>query len=315
MADRQAIEVTNVSYARGGRDILRDLDLAVGPGKLVAMVGLNGAGKTTLISLLATLAVPSRGRIVVNGIDAAREPSKVRASIGVVFQASALEPRLSARENLWFIARCQGLRGRAARERVDELLAWLGLGAQAATRAGSLSGGQRRRLELARALVARPQVLLLDEPTIGLDVAARRAFWAEIKTLADAGHTILCSTHHTDEARDADSVVVLDRGHLLAHESWRSLCTSAAGTVHLRTPQAAGTSRWLREHGYSAQIRGDVVAVSSADPQAMLPDLLRRIPYAVDGAQIAMPDLSDVLEHCIGKRSEQRTMTRELTTA
>ncbi|MGG1943766.1 ABC transporter ATP-binding protein [Trinickia sp. NRRL B-1857] len=315
MPDRHRIEVINVSYARGSRDILRDVDLAVEPGKLVAMVGLNGAGKTTLISLLATLAVPRQGRIVVNGIDAAREPSKVRASIGVVFQASALEPRLSARENLWFIARCQGLRGRAARQRVDELLASLSLGEQAATCVGSLSGGQRRRLELARALVARPQVLLLDEPTIGLDVAARQAFWAEIKTLADTGHTILCSTHHTDEARDADSVVVLDRGRVLAHASWRSLCGSVAGAVRLQTPHAREASRWLSEHGYSAQCEGDAVAVACADPQAVLPALLRQIPYAVDVVRIATPDLHDVLQHCIGRHDEEAIATRELTTA
>ncbi|PMS17950.1 ABC transporter ATP-binding protein [Trinickia dabaoshanensis] len=302
MRGRCSIELQHVGFMRDGRDVLRDVSLTIGRGELTALVGLNGAGKTTLISLLSTLAVPSRGRVVVNGIDTARDAAKVRASIGVVFQESALEPRLSTHENLSFIARCQGLNGRAAGLRVDALLEALGLDALAQTRVGSLSGGQRRRVELARALVAKPPVLLLDEPTLGLDAAARQAFWSEIKTLAGAGHTVLCSTHDTDEARDADSVVILDQGELLARGPWQALSASTPGSVRLHTRYIDETHRWLLEHGYRAQACGDVVSVIGTDPQAMLPALLQRIPYAVQVAQVAMPDLRATLANWIDSR-------------
>ena len=304
MPERYSIELHHVGFMRGGRDVLRDVSLTIGRGQLTALVGLNGAGKTSLISLVATLAVPSRGRVLVNGIDAATQAAKVRALIGVVFQESALEPRLSTHENLSFIARCQGLKGRAAGLRVDELLEALGLRALAQTRVGLLSGGQRRRVELARALVAKPPVLLLDEPTLGLDVAARQAFWSEIKTLAGAGHTVLCSTHDTEEARDADSVVILDRGALLAHDSWQALNASTPGSLRLHTRHIDEAHRWLLEHGYRAQACGDVVSVIGTNPQAMLPALLQRIPYAVHGTQVSMPDLRAMLAYWIDSRQE-----------
>ncbi|WP_031491614.1 ATP-binding cassette domain-containing protein, partial [Burkholderia pseudomallei] len=139
------IDLQDVSLQRGGRAILQRVRVTIGYGELVAMVGLNGAGKTSLLSLVATLAAPSGGRIFVDGFDALAQPARVRERIGVVFQESALEPRLTARENLWFIARCQGVTGRAAHARVDALLEALGLRARAATLVRRLSGGERRR--------------------------------------------------------------------------------------------------------------------------------------------------------------------------
>jgi len=302
MADRPSIEVHNVSVRRGGRAILHDVSLTVGQGELVALVGLNGAGKTTLLSLLATLAVPGEGRIFIDGIDAVAQPAQVRSRIGVVFQTSALEPRLNARDNLWFIAQCQGLRGREARRRVDELLTTFGLDALAALPVQSLSGGQRRRLELARALITRPPILLLDEPTPGLDVAARRAFWSEIRALAGGGHTVLCSTHHTEEAREADRVVVLHRGELVAGGSWRAMHAPVPGTIRLQVQDIDAACQWLAAHSYPVEIADDGVVVSGADPQSVLPDLLQRIPCRVLGADIAAPDLMDVVGHWIDAR-------------
>jgi ABC-2 type transport system ATP-binding protein len=303
MSDTPSIDLRSVSVRRAGRAILRDVSLTIGRGELVAMVGLNGAGKTTLLSLLATLAVPSSGQIFVDGVDAVAEPAQVRPRIGVVFQESALEPRLSARDNLWFIARCQGLKGRAVRQRVGELLAAFGLETLAATPVQWLSGGQRRRLELARALIARPPILLLDEATLGLDVAARHAFWSEIRTLVGAGHTVLCSTHHTDEARDADRVVVLHQGHLLAGGSWPAMRAPVPGVIRLRVPDIDAARRWLAAQGYPVAVDDDSVVVSGTEPQAVLPALLQRIPCRVLGADIAAPDLMDVVGHWIAARS------------
>jgi ABC-2 type transport system ATP-binding protein len=239
----------------------------------------------------------------------------VRSRIGVVFQECALEPRLSALDNLWFISKCQGLSGRAARVRVDDVLAASGLDAFAATPVQCLSGGQRRRLELARALIARPRILLLDEATLGLDIAARHAFWSEIRTLVGDGHTVLCSTHHTDEARDADRVVVLHRGNLLAGGPWQTMHAPVPGTIRLRVPDIGEACRWLAAQGYAVDIDHDSVVVSGTDPQAMLPALLQRMPCRVLGADVAAPDLMDVVGHWIDARCNGASRAAEEVSA
>nr|WP_246024995.1 heme ABC exporter ATP-binding protein CcmA [Paraburkholderia dinghuensis] len=305
----------NVSFSRGERAILNDVSVTIGSAGLVAIVGLNGAGKTTLLSLLATLAAPDSGSIFIDGIDAIAMPAQVRSKIGVVFQESALEPRLSAHDNLRFIAQCQGLRGRAARQRVDELLTALGLEALAATRVQRLSGGQRRRLELARALIARPRVLLLDEPTLGLDVAARHVFWSEIRTLVGDGHTVLCSTHHADEASDADRVIVMHQGSVLADGPWRALCANIPGTIRLGVPSSEDARRWLGEAGYVATVREDGVEIWVANPQAALPALLQRIPCSVSSAEIEAPRLIDIVEHWSRARHDEPRRAIRMTHA
>ncbi|HEY4805450.1 MAG TPA: heme ABC exporter ATP-binding protein CcmA [Paraburkholderia sp.] len=292
-----SIDLRNVSFSRGGRAILNEVSMTIASAGLVAIVGFNGAGKTTLLSLLATLAMPARGSIFIDGIDAIANPAQVRGKIGVVFQESALEPRLSAQDNLSFIARCQGLKGRAVRQRVGELVTTFGLEALADTAVQRLSGGQRRRLELARALISRPRVLLLDEPTLGLDVAARHVFWSEIRTLVGEGHTVLCATHYADEASDADRVVVLHQGSVLADGPWRALCASVPGTIRLRVPDIEKARRWLCAQRYAATFDEHGVAVSIANPQAALPALLQRIPCSVSSVDIATPNLVDLVDH------------------
>lgn len=305
MTNAPGVDLRNVSFSRGGRAILNGIDMTVTGAALVAIVGLNGAGKTTLLSLVATLAVPRSGRIFVDGIDAVAMPDRVRSRIGVVFQESALEPRLSAYDNLSFIARCQGLKGRVLRQRIDELMTAFGLEALAASAVHCLSGGQRRRLELARALISRPRVLLLDEPTLGLDVAARHVFWAEIRTLVGAGHTVLCSTHHADEASDADRVVVLHRGGVLADGPWRALCAHVPGTIRLQVPDIETAHRWLWARGYAATIDKHGIALEVADPQAALPALLQRMPYRISSVDVTAPDLMDIVDHWNDARASE----------
>lgn len=315
MTNASGIDVRNVSVHRGEGSVLSDLSLTIERGQLVAMVGLNGAGKTTLLSLLATLVRPSTGQIAIDGIDAIEKPDQVRSRIGVVFQESALEPRLSARDNLSFIARCQGLRGNAARRRTGELLEILGLAHLAATPVQRLSGGQRRRLELARALIARPPVLLLDEATLGLDVAAQHAFWSEVRALVAGGHTVLCSTHHTNEAREADRVVALHEGRLLAEGTWRTLCERVPGLVRLWMHDSDRALRWLTQHGYSATSDGESIVVTAAGPRTMLPALLAHLPWHVHAADIVAPELKDLVAHwvaarCNGETSRPATVSR-----
>lgn len=211
-----SLHVENLSYRYGPRPALDHVGFAVEPGTFCALLGPNGAGKSTLFGLLTRLFTAPSGRIAVAGFDLARTPRAALARLGVVFQQPTLDIDLTLRRNLLYFAGLHGLSGRDAQHRVDEALARIDLTDRAGDPVRTLSGGQRRRLEIARALMHGPSVLLLDEPTVGLDAASRRAITAHVHALADQGMTILWATHLTDEVADGDRLVLLHRGRLLA---------------------------------------------------------------------------------------------------
>ncbi|MGW0395607.1 ATP-binding cassette domain-containing protein [Streptomyces sp. NPDC003042] len=196
---------------------LRGLDLAVPEGAVCGLLGPNGAGKTTAVRVLTTLTTPTGGRALVAGHDVTRDPATVRRAIGVTGQYASVDGDLTGRENLRLFARLTGLRGPAGRARADELLERFGLAEAADRVASTWSGGMRRRLDLAAGLITRPQVLFLDEPTTGLDPAAREQIWAAVRALADEGTTVLLTTQYLEEAdRLADDIVVVDQGRAIA---------------------------------------------------------------------------------------------------
>ncbi|WP_405703755.1 ATP-binding cassette domain-containing protein [Streptomyces sp. NBC_00069] len=196
---------------------LRGLDLAVPEGTVCGLLGPNGAGKTTAVRILTTLTRPTGGRALVAGHDVTRDPAAVRRTIGVTGQYASVDGDLTGRENLRLFARLAGLRGPAGRARADELLERFGLGEAADRVAGTWSGGMRRRLDLAAGLITRPRVLFLDEPTTGLDPAAREHIWTAVRALADEGTTVLLTTQYLEEAdRLADDIVVVDHGRAVA---------------------------------------------------------------------------------------------------
>lgn len=219
-----ALAIEHVSHRFGGVDALRDVSLTVGKGAFCALLGVNGAGKTTLFSLITRLYDSTSGRIAVAGFDARRQPSQALARLGVVFQSRALDGDLSLRQNLHYHAALHGIGGRAARTRIDEVLALVGLSDRIDARAATLSGGQQRRAEIARALMHRPELLLLDEATAGLDVRARAEVGALVRRLiADEGLSTLWATHIFEEIQPQDHVVVLHRGAVLADSSAAAL--------------------------------------------------------------------------------------------
>ncbi|MFG2977686.1 ATP-binding cassette domain-containing protein [Streptomyces sp. NPDC048331] len=196
---------------------LRGLDLAVPEGTVCGLLGPNGAGKTTAVRILTTLTAPTGGRALVAGHDVTRDPAAVRRAIGVTGQYASVDGDLTGRENLRLFARLAGLRGRAGRTRADELLEHFGLTEAADRMTGTWSGGMKRRLDLAAGLVTRPRVLFLDEPTTGLDPAARAQIWTAVRALSEAGTTVLLTTQYLEEAdRLADEIVVVDRGRVAA---------------------------------------------------------------------------------------------------
>lgn len=242
------LEARGVRKAYGARPALKGVDLAVRAGEFVALLGPNGAGKSTLFQLLTGLFDADEGELRVCGEDMRRTPVRALGRIGVVFQQMTLDLDLSVDANLVFHARLHGIGGAASRARIADVLARVGLAERRADRVRELSGGNRRKVELARALVHRPAVLLMDEATVGLDPASRRHLLDEVLALRAGGVGVLWATHLVDEAEAADRVLVLHRGELLAAGGPAELtraaeCTRLADAFLKLTgaPQAAET--------------------------------------------------------------------------
>lgn len=211
------LELSDVSYsyAATGRKALDGVSFSVEPGRFCALLGPNGAGKSTLYALLTRLIVAPQGRISVAGYDLARAPRAALARIGVVFQQPTLDLDMTVRRNMSYFAGLHGLSGRDAAVAIDAALDRLAMLERAGEKVRALNGGHRRRMEIARALIHKPEVLLLDEPTVGLDAAARRAITAHVHELAETGPAVLWATHLVDEIGPEDRVVVLHRGKVL----------------------------------------------------------------------------------------------------
>ena len=213
-----ALSIDGVSHSYGARRALDDVTFAVGPARFVVLLGLNGAGKSTLFSLVTRLYAAQSGRIRIFGHDVAREPGAALRRLGVVFQPRTLDLDLSVLQNLTYHAALHGIGARAARARATEMLTQVALAERAHDKARDLSGGQMRRVEIARALLHRPQLLILDEPTVGLDIKARAEILAHVRLLvARDGVAVVWATHLIDEVADGDELVVLHRGRMLAH--------------------------------------------------------------------------------------------------
>jgi ABC-2 type transport system ATP-binding protein len=221
-----ALKVANVSHYYGARKALDDVTFQVAPASFTVLIGLNGAGKSTLFSLVTRLYATRSGRIEIYGADMARAPRRALAKLGVVFQSRALDLDITVEQNLIYHAALHGIGRAEARERAKAALARADLSDRLGEKVGKLSGGQVRRVEIARALMHQPRLLLLDEPTVGLDVRARAAIVERVRALArEDGVGVLWATHLIDEVEPGDQVVVLHRGRVLARGSIESIIT------------------------------------------------------------------------------------------
>ena len=213
-----ALDIAQVTYSYGERRALDDVSFALAPGRFSALLGPNGAGKSTLFSLLTRLTVTGQGRIRIAGHDIATNPRAALSKIGVVFQQPTLDLDMTVARNMTYFAALHGLSGRVAQARIDTALDRLDMRERSREKVRALNGGHRRRMEIARALVHNPEVLLLDEPTVGLDTASRRAITNHVHELASGGLTVFWATHLDDEIAPQDDVVILHRGRVLAHD-------------------------------------------------------------------------------------------------
>jgi ABC-2 type transport system ATP-binding protein len=236
-----AIVVEKLERAFGELLAVQGIDLEVDEGEIYGFLGPNGAGKTTAVRMLTTLLLPTGGRASVAGRDVVREARAVRASIGVALQEAALDPLMTGRELIRLQATLQGIPTAQGRRRADELLERVDLAAAADRRVGTYSGGMKRRLDLAAALVHEPRVLFLDEPTTGLDPVSRKTIWEEVRALNDGGTTVFLTTQYLEEADQlADNVGIIDSGRIVAEGTPGSL-KAELGNPHVRLQLEEGS--------------------------------------------------------------------------
>ena len=222
-----ALAIRNVSHRYGAVRALQDISFDIPQGRFCALLGLNGAGKTTLFSLITRLFDIAGGRIAILGHDVRRQPMSAHARLGVVFQARTVDPELTVLQNLVYHGGLHGMPGKVARDRAMTELDRIGLAQQSHKKIRELSGGQVRRVEISRALVHKPRVILLDEATTGLDVDSRLAIQTHLRRLvADEGIAVLWATHLLDEVKADDQVVILHHGQLLANNTGSAIITS-----------------------------------------------------------------------------------------
>lgn len=217
------LAVQDVSFRYRGKYVLKDVSFTIESGTFCALLGANGAGKSTLMSLLCHLGNPSAGSISVNGLGLAEAPLAALAQMGIVFQQPTLDLDTTVRNNLSYFASLHGLRGNRARDSIAKALDRMDMSERADEKVRALNGGHRRRMEIARALIHDPGILLLDEPTVGLDPQARHAITDHAHRLAEDGVAVLWATHLVDEVRDDDQVVVLHQGRILAQGTAREM--------------------------------------------------------------------------------------------
>jgi ABC-2 type transport system ATP-binding protein len=225
-----ALEISSLSHRYGGRRALDDISLTLPAGGMLALAGPNGAGKTTLFNLLSGLFYPQQGQVRVLGFDMARSPRRALAAAGFVFQRHTADLDLTVAQNLRYHAALHGIGAKQAEERIASEAARFDLADKLSRRAGEISGGELRRMEIARAMLHRPALLLLDEPTAGLDAASRAAVMAHLRALANGKDCAVCfSTHLFDDVGDDDFVAVLHRGKLRAQGASRKLRLACGG--------------------------------------------------------------------------------------
>ena len=228
--EQHIIEISQLNKSFGSVRAVRDLSLNVRRGELFAFLGVNGAGKSTTISVMCGQLKADSGSVSICGLDAEKSIAEITRRLGVVFQGSVLDMPLTVRENLESRAALYGITGRAFAERLDELAGLLDFKALLDRPVGKLSGGQRRRIDIARALLHKPEILILDEPTTGLDPQTRRLLWDIVRKLRrDEKMTVFLTTHYMEEAADADYVVILDSGSIAAQGTPLELKNAYAG--------------------------------------------------------------------------------------
>ncbi|MGB9362156.1 MAG: ATP-binding cassette domain-containing protein [Candidatus Sulfotelmatobacter sp.] len=292
------ISVQNLVHRYENRTALNGVSFDVRPAELFGLLGPNGSGKTTLFRILSTLMIPSAGRATIMGCDAAQEPGRLRRQIGVVFQAQSVDLKLTAYENLWHQGHLYGLRGAALTKRIYEILSRVGLADRAKELVETFSGGMQRRIELGKGLLHHPGVLLLDEPTTGLDPGARRDLWQYLKMLRDEEHvSVLVTTHLMEEAERCDRLAIMNEGNLVALGTPEELKSEIGGDViwlhAVRDAGALGERIRARFH-VDTTVLENQVRIEREGAHRFVTEVVEAFPGEIEAVSVSKPALEDV---------------------
>jgi ABC-2 type transport system ATP-binding protein len=300
-----AVVVEDLCHRYGAREALSRVTLSVARGEIFGLLGPNGGGKTTLFKILSTLLFPTSGRVTIFDHDVTREAGHIRRHLGVVFQHPSLDPKLTVMENLRHHGHLYGMRGPTLRERAEIMLARLGLAERARDRVETLSGGLRRRVELAKALMPRPDMLLLDEPSVGLDPGSRRDFNHYLNHLrAEDGVTVLLTTHILDEADRCDRLGILHQGKLVALGTPGELKRKVGGDVVVIHSHVAEELRVRIKERFGCEpllVDGNV-RVEMPEGHEFAREIAEVFGDAVETVSFGKPTLEDVFIHLTGHR-------------
>ena len=302
------IELVALTHSYSQRRALDSLNFAVAPAEIFGLLGPNGSGKTTLFRILSTLMVPSGGAARICGFDVAREPNRVRQQIGIVFQARSVDIKLTVRENLMHQGHLYGLRGADLKRRIDQVLGRVLLRDRAEDAVETLSGGMQRRVELAKGLIHSPSVLLLDEPSTGLDPGARRDLWQYLRTLRDEeGVSVLVTTHLMEEAEHCDRLAILNAGKLVALGSPVELKSAIGGDVVLleassEAKASALAARIAQRFFVAPAVHGSTIRLEHPQGHRFVTEVVEAFPGDIEGISVAKPSLEDVFIQRTGHR-------------
>jgi ABC-2 type transport system ATP-binding protein len=298
------VEARGLVKSYGKIEAVRGIDLAVRPGEVFGFLGPNGAGKSTTISILCTLIRPTGGQALVAGLDVMREPGAVRGRIGLVFQDPSLDDQLTARENLEFHAFLYNVPRAERRARIDSVLEMVELQERAGSQVRTFSGGMKRRLEIARGILHYPQVLFLDEPTLGLDPQTRSRIWAYLHELRRReGITLFMTTHYMDEAEFCDRIAIIDHGQIIAEGTPDELKGRVGGDVVTITTRETETAveQIRRTFELEPIVDGRSIRVEVPDGAGFVPRLVRELTVPLDAVTLSRPSLDDVFLKLTGK--------------
>jgi len=303
-APTPAVVVSGLVHRYGSRTALDGVALEVSPGEIFGLLGPNGSGKTTLFKILTTLISPSSGTAAIFGADIMRDPAGVRRVLGVAFQNPSLDGKLTCFENLIHHGHLYGWHGSALRARADELLGRFGLADRRRDATEKLSGGLRRRLELAKAILHRPRLLILDEPATGLDPGARQDVWRDLSALrAEEGITVVLTTHLMEEAERCDRLAIMNAGKVVAEGAPDALKAEIGGDViwvEAARPDALCAQIRAKLDVKSECVEGGV-RIEMPEAHRFVATLIETFPGAVQSIRIGKPTLDDVFLHHTGK--------------
>lgn len=299
------IRISNLVKKYGGLTAVDGLTLDIHENEVFGLLGSNGAGKTTTIHMLATLLKPTSGTATVNGYDIVNDPAKVRASIGIVFQAPSSDDILTGYENLHLHSMLYSVPRHARRQRIDEVLELVGLSERKHDQVKTYSGGMRRRLEIARGLLHKPKVMFLDEPTLGLDPASRESMWKYVQRLVrEEKVTIILTTHYMEEADMlCDRIGIIDKGRIVALDTPAGLKAGLGGDI-IRIKTKDGMEK-VRQFDFVNKVEHSdgFLVLSVKDAKKALPVLLQHVE--AESAEFASPTLNDVFIQITGRNIDK----------